>query len=592
MSLTREQKYLLRQNPWYQAAVGSAIISCVFSAFLIAMLGGAIYNAKVEDPKRAEVLLDKKEQYENQSANEALKEEIRLLDQRIRRDQFARMQFIRRGVAGLVVFFAVLIGSMLWVQSFAKKMPVPEGPPVGAEQQVRYAKYARGAVTLSMIVLGGLAFYAIQWEQSAGQPDEAAGEETASVTDEMAMDVKTAAPEVVVFPEMDEVQKQWPVFRGPGGLGVCEFEDIPMEWDGASGLNVLWKVPVPPAGHNSPVVWGDRIVLTSATGDTRQVLCFDAATGERLWSGSVPISSDPGLADMYIMEDTGYAASTAVCNGLYAAAVFVDGQIGCFDIDGKRQWIKSLGLPESAYGYASSLTFYEDKVIVQLDQGYDTDKSKLIAMDFVTGDVAWQTSRPVPNSWTSPTAAKVGGRYQILTSGSPWMIGYDPATGGELWKAECLGGDVAPTQVVYDGKVFGIEPYSTLAAVDPSAAEDRRIAWKAEEDMPDICSPVAGGGLIWTLTTQGDLFCFDTADGSKVYEQSLESSYNASPALAGDRLYLLDIEGKMTIAKAGREFEIIQENNLSEGTFASPAFGPGRIYLRGTEHLYCIGTAP
>lgn len=583
MSPSPQEKYLLRQNPWYQAAVGSAIVACVFTGVVILLLGNALYHLKVTDPRRADALMEMKQQYESQPADEALMGEIRRMDQEIRRDRFARLQLIRFGVVLLLVFMAILIGSLLWIKSYYSGGSLPDRPAMTAEQQVRRTAYARGTVTLSLILLAGLGLYAVLRPQPQEKP-HAAQEPQGQVLTE------TSRP--IQFASMEETQKQWPVFRGPGGLGISPFDDVPVAWDGPSGQNILWKTPVPLPGHNSPVVWNNRIFLTGADEEKRQVFCFDADSGRLLWTGDVPASSDPALKDLYIMEDTGYAASTAAVNGFFVAAIFVDGQVGCFDLEGNLRWVKSLGIPESAYGYASSLTFFEDRLIVQFDQTFETQKSRLIALDFASGDILWRTPRPVPNSWTSPTVTQIGDSHQILTSGSPWVIGYDPKTGEELWKVECIGGDVAPTQVALDGRVFAVEPYSVLAAVDPAADESARLLWKAEGDMPDICSPLAFGGLIWTLTTQGDLFCFDIADGGQVYAQKLEGSYLASPSLAAGRLYLLNQAGRMTIAEAGRTFTQLAQNELGEKTFASPAFAPGRIYLRGSEHLYCIGAAP
>lgn len=585
MSPTREEKYLLRQNPWYQAAVGSAIVSCVFTVALVLLLSHTVYQLKVTDPQRADVLTAKKQQYESQPANEDLLAEIRRMDREIRRDQFARMQFVRRGAVLLMVFVTIFIGSLLWMQSFSKQVSVPDGPVASVDEQKQAAFRSRAAVTFSMILLSSAALFVVL-------QNEVAREATASEGTTPTATPQAAPAPVPAFASMEEAQDQWPVFRGPGGLGICTFENIPSEWDGPSGKSILWKTPVPLGGHNSPVVWEGRVFLTGASEDKRQLYCFDADSGTLLWTGDVPASTDPALGDLYIMEDTGHAASTAAVNGTFAAAIFVDGQVGCFDMDGKLQWTQSLGVPESAYGYASSLTFYEDRLIVQLDQTYDTDKSFLIALDFATGETLWRTPRPVPNSWTSPTVANVGDAYQVLTSGAPWVIGYDPKTGEELWKVECLDGDVAPTQVVAGGKVFAVEPYSSMTAVDPAAAEGERIAWQADGDMPDICSPLAAGGLVWTLTGQGDLACWDAADGSEIYNESLDAMFQASPSLVGERLYLLSEEGRMTIAGAGRTFETIGHNELGEKTLASPAFAPGRIYLRGIDHLYCIGTQP
>jgi outer membrane protein assembly factor BamB len=232
-------------------------------------------------------------------------------------------------------------------------------------------------------------------------------------------------------------------------------------------------------------------------------------------------------------------------------------------------------------------------VIVQFDQGSEEGKSELIALNLADGNVAWRTKRPVPNSWTSPTIAKTEKGYRILASGSPWVMGYEPQTGQELWKASCLGSDIAPTQIFAGGLVLAVQPYNKLYAIrmDNSGGDVTQpgMAWQTQGDMPDICSPVSDGKLAWTLTTDGTMNCFDLADGKLVYKHSLEGDFHASPSLVGDKLYILSRKGQMILLQAGREFKEISRSAIDEECYASPAFGQGRIFLRSTKSLYCIG---
>ena len=397
---------------------------------------------------------------------------------------------------------------------------------------------------------------------------------------------------------MDQMENQWPTFRGPGGLGICRFKNVPDMWDGQKGENILWKTPVPLPGHNSPIVWDNRIFLTGATGEKQQVFCFDADSGELLWSGDVSIPLTPARDDMDVMEDTGYAACTAVTDGKRVCAIFAGGDMGCFTVDGKLLWEKHLGIPESAYGYAASLTAFEDRVIVQWDVGYDEgdeSKSKLIALNWQTGNILFQTHRPVPNSWSSPTVVDIGGRYQILTTASPFVMAYDPKTGAELYRAECIEGDVAALPIISGTTLFAIEPYNKLVAIETTNASGditpTHILWENESEMPDICSPVANEYYVWTLTTQGLLGCYSVADGSEVYTHGINNTFQASPTLIGDRLYLLAEDGATLIISAGSEYKEIRQNQLGEKCYASPAFQDGRIYIRAEDNLYAIGTA-
>jgi outer membrane protein assembly factor BamB len=399
---------------------------------------------------------------------------------------------------------------------------------------------------------------------------------------------------VSLYTPMEEMEKQWPTFRGPGGFGVCKLENIPDTWDGASGENILWKTPVPLPGHNSPVVWDNRVFLTGATEDKQTVFCFDADSGELLWSGDVSIPAHPDREEMDIMEDTGYAACTAVTDGKRICAIFAGGDIGCFAIDGRLLWEKHLGIPESSYGYAASLTAHEKTVIIQWDVGYDEgddSKSKLIALDWQTGNIAWETKRPVVNSWSSPTVVKVGDTYQILTTASPYVITYDAKTGAEMYRTKCIEGDIASTPIIADDKIFTIEPYNKMVAIDatPAQSVDSHILWESEEEMPDICSPVSNGPYIWTLVTQGLLGCYNTTDGTQVYTHQVKGSFQSSPTLVTDTMYLLAEDGAMVIVGTGPEYKEINRNELGEKCYACPAFGHGRIYIRAKDNLYAIG---
>jgi outer membrane protein assembly factor BamB len=282
-----------------------------------------------------------------------------------------------------------------------------------------------------------------------------------------------------------------------------------------------------------------------------------------------------------------------VTDGRRVYAIFATGDIGCFDFNGKRIWTRSLGIPDSSYGYASSLAMYRNLILIQYDQGGPDDgMSKMIALDGFTGQTVWETKRPVPNSWSSPIVTEIGEQFQLLTCGDPWVIAYDPAKGTELWRAKCLAGDIAPSLIYANGLVFAIEPYSKLVAIRPDGRGDvteTHIAWSLEEGAPDICSPVSNGELIFLLSTEGLLSCYKVADGKRLWEQDLRENFWASPSLVGDKLYLLTEEGVMLIVQSGPEFKELARYELGEECRASPAFADGRIYIRGLENLYCIG---
>ncbi|MHC4755798.1 MAG: outer membrane protein assembly factor BamB family protein, partial [Planctomycetota bacterium] len=274
---------------------------------------------------------------------------------------------------------------------------------------------------------------------------------------------------------------------------------------------------------------------------------------------------------------------------------FATGDVAAFDLKGNKVWNIALGIPDSTYGYASSLDMFQKLLLIQYDHGAAEDeKSKIIALDGSSGRPIWEQKRPVPGSWTSPTVIKTSDGFQVITAADPWVIAYDPNSGEELWRADCLGSDSAPSPIYAGGFVFAIEPSVELIAIKPDGRGDvteTHIAWVAEDAIPDITSPVSNGELIWVLDSGGVLTCYRVNDGERLWEKDFEMSFQASPSLVGESIYLLSEKGVMIIVEAGTEFKELARAELSERCYASPAFADGRIYIRGVENLYCIGTA-
>ncbi|MHC4529582.1 MAG: PQQ-like beta-propeller repeat protein, partial [Planctomycetota bacterium] len=492
----------------------------------------------------------------------------------VRQDRIRRLDFSRRGSYLLLGSVAVFLIGVMWVSAYRKKLPSPQLQGDRRQEQIRDAKQARWAVIVGLAVLGSGALLL------ALRPG---------------IDFSRAGIVSTSYPSAEEISKNWPRFRGPGGLGISAYTNVPTNWNGATGEGILWKKKVPLPGHNSPVVWDDRLFVSGADANNREVYCFDALSGDLLWRKEVGDGAEGGKEPVSVSEDTGFAAPTVVTDGRRVCAIFATGHVGCFDFNGKELWTKDLRAPDSAYGYASSLAMYRNLLLIQYDQGsVEDEKSKLIALSLFSGQIVWQTKRPVPNSWTSPIVAQIGHQPQIITCGDPWVIAYDTANGAELWRAECLGGEIAPSPVYTGGLVFAMEPYMSLVAIRPDGRGDvtkTHIAWSAEEDAPDISSPVSNGELIFLLTSDGTLTCYKVTDGTKLWEKDLEGNFQASPSIVGDRVYVISEKGVAYIIEAGTKYKELTRCELGEKVYASPAFADGRIYIRGAENLYCIGNS-
>lgn len=559
----------------YQTARTTAKVAGVFAVVFLVLLVSNFIGTGVIAPLRENRLAEMKAGLRGGDPTEEQLAEIRQLDLQIRRNRMWRLDFARKSS------YALLASAVLFLVAGKLARVLNEQPPrlriisdVGAEQ-IREARGSRWTVAAGLATLGGVAALLIT-----------------SAAPLAFVEAKETGPS---YASMEEKRLQWHRFRGPDGAGVSVFTNIPTEWDGKTGKGILWKAAVPLPGNNSPVLWNDRIFLCGATEQKQEVYCYDANTGRLLWTGDVPISPAAAQARINPMEDTGRSASTMATDGKRVYAIFVTGDMAAFDFHGRRLWHKSLGVPESAYGYASSLETYLDRVIVQYDQGDGSENlSRLYALDGASGRIVWEVKREVPNSWTSPVVVEIEGRPQLVTLTDPWALANDPADGAEIWRANCLGGDVAPSPIHAGGLILAIEPYSHLVAIRPTGRGDvteTHIAWTMDEGGPDICCPVADGEHVYLLESHGLIMGCRLADGKKVYEHDLRDNFTASPSLAAGRLYFLSMDGVMTIAEAGPEYKELGKNELGEKCHASPAFGNGRIYIRGLENLYCIGGA-
>jgi outer membrane protein assembly factor BamB len=292
-------------------------------------------------------------------------------------------------------------------------------------------------------------------------------------------------------------------------------------------------------------------------------------------------------------EFTGYAACTPATDGTRVFASFGSGELVALDFNGNVVWMRQFGPLVNMYGHSTSLLVWQDRLIVLVDQGEaEAGKSRLYALDTATGREVWQQRRPVGASWATPITIEHAGRTQLITLGDPWLIAYDVERGAELWRADCLGADVAPSPVFAGGYVLAVSPHRHLAAVRPDGQDDvtqTHIAWESPDGSTDITSPVCAGDLVFSVSTEGLLTCLDIATGKLVWEKDLEGQMNASPTLVGDRLYFISLKGQSLVLAAAREHQELARGDLGEPVFASPAFVGERVFVRGTKNLFCLG---
>jgi len=557
----------------YEGAAATAVAAGVFSLIICALLVHNYVRLRMDDPLNSAELSRLKEALRRAPRDEDLKRRIRALDLELRREYFRRERRLDRGRYLLLGGLAVMLVSLQPVLAHRKALPHPRGGPDEHLQQARSTRIARWGVGLLATCLGGGGALLATWQT----PPQVAPKPPATVGAD--------------YPSPQEILRNWPRFRGPGGLGVSTSKDVPLAWGAGGDARVLWKKPVPLPGDSSPVVWDDRIFLTGATPTRRRVYCFDAETGQLLWERPVSTPAGAGKSPE-VMEEGILAASTPVTDGRRVCAIFANGDLACFDYQGKLLWTLGLGIPENLYGHASSLAMYRNLLLVQFDQGSaEEGKSELLAVDVRSGKVAWRARRDVPSSWTTPILIRTARGEQIVTCADPWVIAYDPSNGAELWRAKCLSGDVAPSPAYGGGLVFVAAEGAVLAAIKPDGKGDvtsTHVAWTVEDDLPNIASPATDGRQVYLLSGSM-LTCYSAADGRKLYEKDFDSPFRASPTVVGDRLYLLDETGVMIVVATGPTFRQLARSELGEPASATPAFLNGRIYIRGGKHLFCIG---
>lgn len=565
----------------------AALVAGVFCVAVAAILIFSHFLAAANDPLKPPALEAARKQLQANPTDELLKQHIRDLDLQVRRQYFRHQARNHSGAYLLLGGFIVALIATKRLLARRETVPQPQLNHDAAEQASRRAVLTRWSVAAIGVAVGAV-FLSLAFGTSTALPArEADLEKLVGAPSPAGGDV------IDVGQPLAEIQTNWPRFRGPDGTGVAAGTNAPVAWNGATGEGVAWKTEVPLPGVNSPVVWGERVFLSGADAKSREVFCFDARAGGLLWRRTTQTNSAAPASLPKVSDVTGFAASTLATDGRRVYAIFATGELAALDFNGNPVWSKSLGLPENPYGYATSLNIWQGRLLVQVDQGQGkSGKSKLYAFEGQTGRVIWERNRQVPSSWATPIVIEVGGRHQVITLGEPWVIAYDAASGNEAWRANCLGSDLAPSPILAGGLVIFASPWKQLAAIRPDGQGDvskTHLVWAVEDNVPDITSPVGNGELLFTVSSQGLLICYDVKDGKKQWEKDLSLDCHPSPSLAGDRLYVVSTKGTTVVVAAERQFKELARAELGEAVYASPAFVGDRIYLRGTQHLFCLG---
>jgi outer membrane protein assembly factor BamB len=408
----------------------------------------------------------------------------------------------------------------------------------------------------------------------------------------------------------------WPQWRGPAHTGVAR-GTAPTVWNDKQ--NIKWKITIPGRGYSTPIIWGDKLFVTTAvpTGKASKegltaapnpnggfgageehkfmLLCLDRLTGKTLWEHTAKVAvPHEGYHRMY----GSFASAAPATDGKYVYVWFGSRGTYCYDFDGKLIWQKDLGVKmnmRNQFGEGGAPGLYGDTLVLTHDQ---EQNSFVIALDKRNGKELWRASRNEITTWATPLFAEVKGRTQVVTSGTNKVRAYDLSNGKLIWDCAGLGLNAIPSPVLHNDLALVMTGHRDpkLMAIKLGREGDLTgsdaVAWSHTRGLSYTPSPVLHDGKFYALTDSGMLSCFNATTGVPYYHQKrlpTPDNYKASPVAADGKLYLASESGAVTIVKLGEQFEVIAANQLEDQFFiASPVIVAGELYLRSQTQLFCI----
>jgi outer membrane protein assembly factor BamB len=381
----------------------------------------------------------------------------------------------------------------------------------------------------------------------------------------------------------------WPQWRGPGGGGVASEQDLPLRWGANEGLR--WKVELPGRGLSAPVIAGGRVFVTACTGPDQErlhVLCFDEATGKKLWERQFRVTGTT-----LCHTKTNMAAPTPATDGKHIVALFASHDLVCLDRDGNLRWFRSLtgDYPTvgNNVGMASSPVLWKDLVILAME---NAGESFAAGIDLRTGQNRWRVPRPRGINWVTPLVIEhktdKGTRAEVLFQSGGDLSAYDPTTGAKRWIYTAKGMATIPSPVFAEGRL--LVPGGRFQALKPDPdGKPPELLWQSNKLPTGYSSPVGHEGRVYTVSSRGVVNCADAATGKPLWDLRLEGDFAASPLVADGKVYAVSEDGTATVLRAGPKLEVLGGGAVGEKLLASPAAANGALYLRSDRHLYCIG---
>ncbi len=394
--------------------------------------------------------------------------------------------------------------------------------------------------------------------------------------------------------------ENWPCFRGATRQGISNEKNLPVEWSDAN--NIVWKTPIPGRGWSSPIVWGDRIYLTTATeeGTCLRLVRIARQAGTIVWDREI-LKQKAG----HKHANNSYATSTPVTDGENVYVLAADGSIAAVSNEGDVVWTNREFKYYSEHGLGVSPVLYKELVIIPFDWsskeerevGWQKpwDKAFIWALDKNTGQVKWKAGRGQSRiAHVTPNILSEGGTEQLISPAGDVIQGFDLTTGERIWTAKTFGEGVVPSVVIGDGLIYQTSgfPKKILHTVHTGGKGDvteTHMAWETDKDVSTIPSMLYVKPYLYTLTEGGVVRCLKADTGEQLWKKRLPGRYSASPVFADGKIYFLSEQGRATVIEAGPEFKRIAQNDLKEKCVASIAISQGNIFIRTEKNLFCIG---
>jgi outer membrane protein assembly factor BamB len=418
--------------------------------------------------------------------------------------------------------------------------------------------------------------------------------------------------------------QNWPSFRGSNASGVADGHKTATSWNIEKSQNIAWKTAIPGLSHASPIVWGNRVFIITAIGETNssfkpkdrgigladdaakhtwRIYCLDKQTGRILWERT----AYEGVPRAKRHVKATQANATPVTDGKYVVALFGSEGLACYDINGKLVWKQDLGIlnpgyagvPDSEWGHSSSPIIYRNLVIIQAD---GQKQSFIAAYNLQNGKQVWRVERGELPSWGTPIVYEGKTRTELISDAGRYARGYDPLTGRELWRFSQNDIQVKmPAPVIAHNLIYitgGNPAGSPIYALRPGASGDislkngeesnQFVAWRLSRGSSYTGTPLVYGDYLYISADNGVLSAYNAKTGERIYQERLPSSFSASPVAADGKLYLSSEDGEVFVVRAGPKFELLATNSMGEALMATPAISDGMVILRSQNYLYGI----